>query len=75
MNVGLVLSQKANDYPEYKALALRDRRLTFAELNDFANRIAHALERRGIAQGDAIALIFPNSIELAHLLIRLLSAL
>jgi long-chain acyl-CoA synthetase len=67
MNVGLVLSQKANDYPEYKALALRDRRLTFAELNDFANRIAHALERRGIAQGDAIALIFPNSIELALL--------
>ena len=67
MNVGQVLAQRAQDRANHEALILRDRRLTFAEINAFANRLAHALEKKGIEQGDAVALIFPNSIELALL--------
>jgi len=67
MNVGQVLAQRAQDRANHKALVLRDRRMTFAEINAFANRLAHALEQKGIQQGDAVALIFPNSIELALL--------
>jgi long-chain acyl-CoA synthetase len=67
MNVGQVLAQRAQDRANHEALILRDRRLTFAEINAFANRLAHALEKKGIEQGDAVALIFPNIIELAIL--------
>jgi len=34
---------------------------TYAEVNDRVNRLAHALEARGVEQGDRVALLAPNT--------------
>jgi acyl-CoA synthetase (AMP-forming)/AMP-acid ligase II len=49
--------------PEREALLCGDQRLTFAELDVRANRLAHALADRGIGRGDHVGLQMHNSAE------------
>ncbi len=45
------------------------RRCTYAELQDQANRLSHALQRLGVRRGDRVAVVMPQRIEtaVAHL--------
>ena len=49
--------------PDREALVCGERRLTFAEAEARANRLAHALAARGIGPGDHVALLLYNGTE------------
>ena len=63
VNVGDSLTRTAARYPAGIAVVDGARRLTYAELNGWVNRVANALTGRGYARGDALALASGNSVE------------
>ena len=64
-NIGLLLTKRAQICPNREACVEfeRDRRFTFAELNERANRVANALLDKGICPGDRVAALLKNSVE------------
>ncbi|GAP10759.1 acyl-CoA synthetase [Bellilinea caldifistulae] len=58
------LEKSADRIPEKVALVCGDERLTYAEIEDRANRIANGLRFNGIQRGDRVALFMQNSVEL-----------
>lgn len=58
------LEQSAERDPEKTALVCDGRRLTYAQIDAMADRMAHALRAHGVARGDRVALFLPNSPEL-----------
>ena len=55
--------------PDHEALVCGDRRLTYAEADERATRLANALAARGIGPGDHIACYLYNSIEYLEVMI------
>ena len=55
------IEQNAIRFANQKALVAKDRTLTFAELNTEANKVAHALMRRGLKRGDRVVLLLPRT--------------
>nr|WAP33724.1 Orf6 [Micromonospora sp. SCSIO 07395] len=53
----------ARSTPEAVAVALPDRRVTYRELNDQANQLAHRLRATGIGRGDHVGVCFPRGAE------------
>ena len=64
MNVGKLLTQSARTHPESLAVAEGAKELTYAEFNGRANRLASALGRLGITQGENVALLMSNCSEM-----------
>src|SRR5215212_158302 len=60
LNLSAVLEQHMRRKPEAEALVSGDRRLTYAQLDAWANQIANALAASGIRRGDHVALLCPN---------------
>ncbi len=60
------LSHNARLYPERIALAFEDQTLTFAQLDERANRLANALAQRGVRRGDNVALLMYNCLEVVE---------
>lgn len=58
-----VLDDRAARSPTTTALVCGDRRVTFADLNDGANRLANALLAQGVQPGDRVAVLLENSVE------------
>ena len=58
-----LLRHHATYRPNHTALILRERRLTFADLNVYVNRIANGLLSLGLTKGDKVATILPNCLE------------
>jgi long-chain acyl-CoA synthetase len=58
------LEQSAARTPDKTALIWGKQRLTYAEIEAMANRLAHALHERGVERGDRVVLYLPNSVEL-----------
>lgn len=54
------IEENAIKYADRVALIAKDRTLTFAEFNVEANRIAHALIRKGVKRGDRVVLLLPR---------------
>jgi len=54
------IEENAVKYADRTALIAKDRTLTFSEFNTEANRVAHALIRRGVKRGDRIVLLLPR---------------
>ena len=63
VNVGDSLTRSAARFPDRPAIVDGDRRLTYAELNAWVNRVAHGLADLGYTRGDALALASGNSAE------------
>lgn len=57
------LEQSAERFPGKVALICDGRRLTYAELDGMANKIAHALQARGLSRGDRVIIYLPNCVE------------
>ncbi len=53
----------ADTVPDHPAIVTEDRRLTFAEVDERATRLAHALQERGIGAGDHVGLFLYNGTE------------
>ncbi len=63
-SIGSMLEDNARRRPTATALLYEDRRYTHGELNELANRYAHAYAARGIGKGDAVAIFVENRPEL-----------
>ena len=61
--VGNCLKRSALRYPNKVALISDNKQMKYKELNEEANRFAHAMMELGIKQGDKVALMSSNSIE------------
>ena len=60
LNLAAVLEQHSRRNPGAEAVVCGDKRLTYGQLNAWANQIAGALSASGIRRGDHIALLCPN---------------
>jgi long-chain acyl-CoA synthetase len=60
LNLSAVLEQHTRRKPDAEALVCGEKRLTYAQLNAWANQIANALAASGIRRGDHVALLCPN---------------
>ncbi|MBE2199998.1 MAG: AMP-binding protein [Anaerolinea sp.] len=58
------LEQSAQRAPDKLALVCDGQRLTYAQLDAMANRMANALQSNGVGRGDRVVLFLPNSVEL-----------
>src|SRR3954465_12430523 len=61
MNAGVLAQSRIR--PDQIALRLGDDSRTYAQLDDRARRVAHALHALGVRRGDRVAIMVPNSIE------------
>ncbi|WP_416985997.1 long-chain-fatty-acid--CoA ligase [Streptomyces sp. T028] len=60
LNLAVLLEDTARTQPDRTAVVLGERRLTYAELDAAANRVAAGLLARGIRGGDRVPLSCPN---------------
>src|SRR5687768_7221353 len=57
LNLAAILEQHARRRSDAEAVVHRDKRLTYGQLNAWANQIANALAAPGIRRGDNVALL------------------
>ena len=57
------LENSASRVPDKIALVCDGRRLSYRELDDMANRLAHALRDMGVRRGDRVGVFLNNSVE------------
>jgi len=60
LNLASVIEQHARRRPDAEALVCGDKRLTYAQLDGWANQIANGLTASGVRRGDHVALLCPN---------------
>ncbi|MPZ19861.1 MAG: AMP-binding protein, partial [Luteitalea sp.] len=63
MQVEEFLEHSARRLPNKTALVVGERRLTYAELDRLANRVAHGLVQHGVCRGDRVAIYLESSVE------------
>jgi acyl-CoA synthetase (AMP-forming)/AMP-acid ligase II len=63
VNVGDLLVRSAARAPKSMAVVDGERRLSYAALNQWVNRVAHGLAALGYSSGDALALMSANNAE------------
>jgi long-chain acyl-CoA synthetase len=59
-NLAVMLEDSARKVPDRDAIVFRESRLTYAQVNAAANRVANLVVERGIRPGDKVALACPN---------------
>ena len=62
-NIADLFEHAVDAFPERLAVACGDREVTFAELEEHANRLAHYLSGHGVAAGQHVGVYARNSIE------------
>ncbi|HMM52848.1 MAG TPA: AMP-binding protein, partial [Burkholderiaceae bacterium] len=60
MNLASILERWAAQRPSHPAVVFEGRRVSYAELDAAASRLAHALRAHGVVAGDRVALFLPN---------------
>jgi long-chain acyl-CoA synthetase len=60
LNLSVILEDSAMRYPAKVAYTFMDTTLSFAQVNEAANRVANGLKANGIGVGDKVALSCPN---------------
>jgi amino acid adenylation domain-containing protein len=58
-----LLQKSAARYPEKLAVWARGRSLTYRELDQRSNQLAHLLRQRGVRKGDRVGIYFPKCVE------------
>jgi amino acid adenylation domain-containing protein len=58
-----LLTKSAKIYPEKPAVWARGRSITYHELNERSNQLAHLLRQRGVRKGDRVGLFFTKCVE------------
>jgi fatty-acyl-CoA synthase len=62
-NVGWIATKWAMAKPRKTAFIFEDRAITYQEMNDGANRVAHHLQQTGIKKGDRVAVLLKSCLE------------
>jgi acyl-CoA synthetase (AMP-forming)/AMP-acid ligase II len=68
-NIADLFEHAGDVFPERLAVACGDRAVTFAQLEERSNRLAHYLAERGVGPGSHVGVYGRNSIELVETLI------
>jgi amino acid adenylation domain-containing protein len=58
-----LLTKSAKAYPDKPAVWARGRSITYRELDERSNQVAHLLRERGVQKGDRVGLFFPKCVE------------
>jgi amino acid adenylation domain-containing protein len=58
-----LLTKSAKAYPEKAAVWARGRSVTYRELDERSNQMAHLLRQQGVSKGDRVGLFFPKCVE------------
>jgi amino acid adenylation domain-containing protein len=58
-----LLTQSAERHAERTAVCARGRSLSYRELNERSNQLAHFLREHGVKKGDRVGLFFPKAVE------------
>lgn len=66
-SIGLLLEKQAEKQPERVAILYKNEKITYRQLNEQANRIAHMLHDLGVKSGDAVAIELENRPEVLML--------
>lgn len=74
MLVNDFLQDSARRHPDKVALICEGRRLTYAQIEEQANRIANGLRALGAQRGDRLAIWLPNSVEAVIAIFAILKA-
>src|SRR5215470_11589206 len=69
LNMADLFEHAVDTFPERIALICGDRQLTYTELEDEANRLAHHLAAQGVGPGDHVGLYARNSVETVETLL------
>jgi long-chain acyl-CoA synthetase len=69
LTLGDVLRENRRSYPQRTAVVDGDVRLTYPELDDRVNRVAHALTAAGVGRGDRVLWLGQNSFRVLELLL------
>ena len=69
-----LFAERAARTPHAVAVVDRDRRLTYAELDRASNRLAHALQARGVIPGALVGVCLERSVDLVAALLATLKA-
>src|SRR5690349_20021934 len=72
LNMADLFEDAVDAIPERTALICSDRRLTYPELEDEANRLAHHLAAQGVGPGDHVCLYARNSIAAVETLLAVI---
>lgn len=60
MNFGIYVARSALHWPDKAAVLFNDQVLTYRQLEEESNRLAHALRALGLQRGDRVAIVSPN---------------
>ncbi|MFC1911671.1 class I adenylate-forming enzyme family protein [Chloroflexota bacterium] len=63
LNLKLMLETVAGQHPQKTAIISGEQKLTYAELDTAANKVANALLKIGVRRGDRVAILLTNSPE------------
>lgn len=58
-----LLTKSARAHPDKPAVWARGRSITYRELDERSNQLAHLLRQRGVEKGDRVGLFFPKCVE------------
>ncbi|HVN19578.1 MAG TPA: amino acid adenylation domain-containing protein [Dongiaceae bacterium] len=58
-----LLKKSATRYPEKTAVWARERSISYRELDERSNQLAHALREHGVKKGDRVGIYFPKCVE------------
>ena len=67
MTIGELVEKQTQRYPEKIFLYWQDDTVTFAQVNDLTNKVAHMLYDLGIRKGDVVSVLLPNMPEYVYL--------
>jgi long-chain acyl-CoA synthetase len=65
VNIADNLDRAAKQFPDKPAIMAEDRTLTYRDLREYVDRVAHGLVSQGVQPGDRVALFLPNIPEFA----------
>ncbi len=69
-----LLSKSAKKYPGKEAVWGRGRSITYRELDERSNQLAHLLRKQGVSKGDRVGLFFPKCVESVISMLAVLKA-
>lgn len=69
-----LLQKSASRYPDNLAVWARGRSLTYRELEQRSNQLAHLLQERGVRKGDRVGIYFPKCAESVIAMLGVLKA-
>ncbi len=69
-----LFEERVKEHPDKIAVIACDKTLTYKELNEEANRIAHSLIEKGVKQGDIVAFMLPRKSFLLSVMLGILKS-